>query len=99
MALVDKKVVDRIPIPHEPDQWVELTGLNWADKKRIAKLEGPDAADATIKAMLVGWSYGVPLNAENIDKLDHYTLEWLAAEIKTRLTRDPKAATGSETTS
>lgn len=92
MALVDKKTQrERIEIPHEPGEWIELTPLTFGDKRALAELKGVESVTYLVRATVAAWSYKVPPSPENIDLLDAETSDWIAQIVAEKVARDPKA--------
>ena len=79
MALVSKLQPRRVPIPHEPGEWIELkppTGGQWA-----AALKDDAAPSEYLRTCVTGWSYDAPVNAETIADLDIATSAWLIKQV------------------
>jgi hypothetical protein len=81
MALVSRLAPQRIPIPHEPHEWVELRPLTAGQMLDLQP--GADAMSAgelavhIVLGALSAWSYDAPLTAESIRDLDADTFRWL----------------------
>lgn len=128
--MLTNRTSQRVEIPHEPGEWVELKPLSWTDLERartarlksvvetmrdaaevIALLQGrtPDAVPDTdplspydratiLKAGIVGWSYGAPLDEENLASLDEETAVWIAQQlVAARSEADRKNASSTST--
>lgn len=85
MALISDKDIQRIPIPHEPDQWVELKPITVRDLAAMQRdTEGQTPTEATVRVLLnclKGWSYDTPITAETLDSLDFDTYTWLSSQM------------------
>lgn len=71
------RATNRLPIPGEPDQWIEI--------QRLAFSELPPRLDVErvvtlFKKAVVAWSYPEAL-AENLPYLDDTTAGWLLGEV------------------
>lgn len=131
MAIIGLEV-DRVDIPHEPGQWIEVRGLGWFDleKCRQARMRqavdslkgidvslfrdlGDDNSDKstnksndddddtsdydrmqTLKMGLAGWSYEIPFEVANIERLDEATAVFAFNEILNRSRRKPSERKG-----
>lgn len=87
MALIDPKETRRVPIPHEPDEWVVLrpiTARDLADLQREAaagKLTPAENTNRILLKVLLSWSYPDLITLENLERLDHQTHTWLDEEL------------------
>ncbi len=93
MALIDPKTRRKMPIPHEPESWVELRPLTARDMAEIQRdSDGKTRAEVTLRILqlcLTDWSYEAAITEEALGSLDIETFNWLDLEaIITAGTRD-----------
>lgn len=78
MALVTKRT-ERLDIPNEPGEWVELRlPLCVADMRALGEASTvPDVKRAMVLHTIQAWSYAAPVDAETLERLDMGTFNWL----------------------
>lgn len=85
MALIDARKTTRVPIPHEPGEWVELRRLSGGELRRIfqSSADGTDKAITMLRMSVVAWSYAAEPTDETLDQLDYHTMLWMVQQADT----------------
>ena len=70
---------EKLAIPHEPGEWVEVRYLSWRETNRIKReaADDEDMAARCLYASVVSWSYERPVSEETIDLLDDVTASFI----------------------
>jgi len=80
MGLIDLQAVTRLPVPHEPDHWVDVRRMPGSEVRHLperAAAAGTDVVTMGLVQQLVAWSYDAPVAIASVDRLDTRTLLWL----------------------
>ncbi len=79
MALVSSLKPKRIPVPHEPGEWLEIRPISAGEFANLNSvgLNPRQFSLAVIECIIVGWSYDAEVSPETIADLDGATFDWL----------------------
>lgn len=86
MALVSKLTPKRIPIPHEPGEWIEMLpptveAVETVGIERTAGMTVRESSAGLLAKCVKSWSYDAPIQRETFYDLDNQTWEWLIETI------------------
>lgn len=85
MALVSKLQPQRIDIPHEPGEWIDVLPITAGQISALQKdVDGKTPTGIMIEMLvqcIKAWSYPDPISMETISDLDGGTLAWLQTEV------------------
>lgn len=76
MALIDPKHFERLDIPDEPGEWVEIRSTTAGDLIGVEQRD--DSTFVLLAKRIKAWSYDAPVNAESISRLDIPTFTFLS---------------------
>lgn len=82
MAFKSDAKPERIEIPHEPGQWIELIPPSGGDLRDLSGLESYEYSFGLAARMITRWSYERDITIENIADLDAHTIGWLAPVLR-----------------
>lgn len=81
MALIDPTKHQRLEIPEEPGQWVEMRPVLVGDLRAVPVDASRVQHNVIILQRVIGaWSYAEPVNADSLDRLDADTYAWLVLQ-------------------
>lgn len=97
--LVDVTKRERIELPNEPGEWIELRPMSSGDAANTSNDQYTSTLEVLVK-VITAWSYTVPLTKENIYLLDMNTIRLLSGELaKISNVRSDEEKKGSPTPS
>lgn len=85
MALVSRLQPQRVDIPHEPNEWIEILPISAGGLSALQQgADGKTPVGLMIEMLaqcIKAWSYPVPVSIETLSDLDGATLTWLQTEV------------------
>jgi len=85
LALISSSDRRRVPIPNEPDAWVELRPITARDLISLQRNKDElTKAEQTVRILLLcltAWSYETSISEEALLDLDFETFNWLDEEL------------------